>query len=158
MNLQQKKYTIERLTNIAQKAAETIAQESNDTCNTYYNETCITVQMLLANDRELLMALPIKEDLPLDASANRSLYYIFETAELQRSLEEQHALISPEIPTSDGRVKLTPKAEPVMIRYHLHMAKFNQLKTDLMLATDTIMIGSSADALDALQSFQSKYS
>lgn len=157
MNLQQKKYTIERLIAIAQKAAQTYEHESNDMRSTYLKETCITVQTFLANDRELLMTLPIKQDLEVDASANHSLYYLFETAELQRSIEEKHALIAPEVSVQEGRVYLTPKAEPVVLRYRSYLDKFNQLKADLTAATDALMLGSSEDALISLQSFESKY-
>lgn len=157
MNLQQKKYTIERLIAIAQKASQTYAYESNDMHSTYLKETCITVQTFLANDRELLMTLPIREGLDVDASANHALYYIFETAELQRSLEEKHALIAPDVSVHEGRVFLTPKAEPVVLRYRSYLDKFNQLKADLTAATDSLMLGSSEDELISLQSFESKY-
>lgn len=156
MNQQQKSYTIQRIGNIAEKYLRNLESSDSSTLEDYRKHTVICVQDLLANDRELLKTLPIKEGLSIDANTNISLNSLFDL----REITEKKQASNPH-PKSDFKNRYDARIDLSVLKsnysfYFNYADTYKRAKdciAEYQNSVDQIMIGSDADALKALETF-----
>ena len=155
MNQQQKKYTIARMHSIALAYVKRLDVLDRERKKEYIVETTLNIQDLLANDRAILNAMQPKEGQGIDDPINRTLTGLFDLSEY----EKQKADLCTLAPPLDKSVSVSFPDNGLTTYFHYQdladMAK--ACVKELQEATDQIMIGSDADALEAIKIFSAHF-
>lgn len=156
MNQQQKNYTISRIATIAISYVSSLQESNVADLKEYRNHNRVTIQDLLFNDRELLLTLPIKEGVDLDANAAHRLEYLFDFSDITKDKIASNPFPKPDYSNEyDHSVKLTVIKEKYKFNFNYAdlLKRAKVCAADYQKAVDQIMIGSDADALAALENF-----
>lgn len=155
MNQQQKKYTIARMHAIASAYVSRLDVLDRDRKKEYIAETTLNIQDLLANDRAILNSMQPKASVAIDAPISRTLAGLFDTSEYEKQKADSCTLAPP----LDRSVSVSFPDNGLTTYFHYQdladMAKV--CVKELQEATDQIMIGSDADALEAIKIFSAHF-
>ena len=146
MNATQKKYTINRLIAIAADKAHALKVEDTEASNHYHNMGDVTVADVVAAHKS--GKLKLKSSAALLTASSVTMDNIFDLSGLKKTAAKRiERLEAPDGAYTSRKGQL----DRIFLQFESSVARYAKLEASLSEACDKVMLGSDAEALEAIQ-------